>query len=1069
MQINQTDQLALIYFKHSVDEDPHGILSSWNDSSHHCKWQSVVCNGWHLERVVSLDLSSKGLGGLLSPHVGNLSFLRSLFLHNNSFRGAIPQSVGHLFHLRRLYLSNNSFDGQIPTNLSQCSNLENLNLIDNQLVGKIPDDLSSLSKLQLLGLAKNCLTGSIPHSIGNLSQLFTLSIALNCLQGEIPETFSKLRGLKFVQLAFNQLTGEIPLAIFNISSIFYFFTSGNQLRGSIPPDVGNTLPFLTNLDLSNNLFTGVVPPSLSNASNLQHIHFDNNSFHGPIPANLGRLKALQVMYLSFNQLRDDCSFITSLTNCSALEIIGVDHNFLEGLLPDSIGNLSNSVRAIDMSYNPMSGTIPPGIGNLFNLSFLALSNNSLGGHVPSSIGALHNLRELYLSNNMLTGEIPSSIGNLTLLNRFYLMFNDFYGEIPQSLGNCKQLIELEFRNNNLSGSIPKEVLNLSTISIIFSLAHNKLSGSLPYQVGSLANLIELDLSYNKLIGPIPNSISKCLLLERLSLAVNSFQGEIPPALGTLRGLQELDVSHNDFSGKIPSFLAQLTDLEYLNLSLNKLEGEVPKQGVFLNSSAVFVFENRNLCGGIAELNLPSCKSSTSKPFWTKKARVIAIVAAILLCFIMCFCLFIIWYQRKKSKKITSSNELPFEHQFSRVSYGELFRTTDGFSKSNVIGKGRYGTVYKGTTHEGGCVAVKVLNLGHRGTSKSFVSECRTLGAIRHRNLMKILNVCSSVDYHGNDFKALLYEYMANESLENWIHHENEEIEHEHEHGKLRHLGLMQRLDIAIDIASAINYLHEDCNPKIVHGDLKPSNVLLDNKMTGQVGDFGLAKIISSATAEAVDIDSCSSSRVVRGSIGYVPPEYGMGDMVSTQGDVYSYGILLLEMFTGRRPMEEAFKDYLNLHTFVKVALPDQVMGIVDLAIFNRESESEIERMIDCFASILRIGVACSMESPQERMDVSKALKELHKIRARLGFAMARQAQLHHHWARLNLFGPKSLFVSECVCLSPRPLPLRFCSAYRRRVASTRRCLTPVSASEAAPIFMLNVSRRPAHLTAAEPS
>ncbi|KAF7848630.1 hypothetical protein BT93_L1785 [Corymbia citriodora subsp. variegata] len=985
MQTNQTDRLALIYFRHNVDEDSLGVLSSWNDSSHHCEWQGVVCGRRHPERVVSLDLTSKGLGGLLSPHIGNLSFLRSLVLQNNSFRSQIPQSIGHLFRLRNLVLSNNSFGGQMPANLSQCSNLEILNLIDNQLVGKIPDDFGSLSKLRRLGLAENSLTGSIPHSIGNLSQLSTLSVAFNCLQGEIPETIPKLHGLGFVQLAFNQLNGEIPPALFNISGIFYFSVSDNQLRGSIPPHIGDTLPSLNNLDFGSNLFTGVLPPSLSNASGLQYIHFAHNNFHGPAPANLGRLKALEVMFLTSNQLRDDFSFLTSLTNCSRLETIGASSNFLEGPLPNSIGNLSNSVSVIDVSHNLVYGTIPPGIGNLFNLSVLRLANNSLGSRVPSSIGALRNLHLLDLSINMLTGEIPSSIGNSTLLNNLYLSFNDFYGEIPQSLGNCKQLNGLQLSNNNLSGSIPGEVFSLSTISIIFGLAHNQLSGSLPSQVGSLTNLVELDLSFNKLTGLIPSSIGKCLLLERLSLAGNSFYGEIPPALGTLRGLQELDVSYNDFFGKIPSFLAQLTDLRYLNLSLNKLEGEVPKQGVFLNASAMSVFENWNLCGGIAELNLPSCKSNTSKPFWTKKVIVIAIVAAILSSLILCLCLFIIWYRIKKSKKNTSSIKLPFEHQFSRVSYGELFKGTNGFSENNVIGKGRYGTVYKGTTQEGGWVAVKVLNLGHRGASKSFVSECRTLGAIRHRNLVKILNVCSSMDYHGNDFKALLYEYMANGSLENWIHQGNGEgIEHEHEHGKPGHLGLLQRLDIAIDITFAITYLHEDCSPKIVHGDLKPSNVLLDNEMIGHVGDFGLAKISFAMTTETMDIDNHSSSMVVRGSVGYVPPEYGMGDRVSTQGDVYSYGIILLEMFTGRRPTEEAFKDHLNIHNFVKVALPDQVMEIVDSAIFNEESEIDIERMRDCVVSVLRIGVACSMELPRDRMDMAEALKELHRIRARYG-------------------------------------------------------------------------------------
>ncbi|KAK3436965.1 hypothetical protein EUGRSUZ_C01565, partial [Eucalyptus grandis] len=841
MQTNHTDRLALIYFRHNVDEDLLGALSSWNDSFHHCEWQGVICGGRHPERVVSLNLMSKGLGGLLSPHVGNLSFLRSLILQNNSFRGEIPQSIGHLFHLCHL-----------------CSNLEILNLIDNQLVGKIPDELGSLSKLQALGLAINSLAGSIPHSIGNLSQLYELSLMKNGLQGEIPKTLSKLHGLSFVQLAYNQLTDEIHPAIFNMSGIVYFRVDNNQLRGSISPYIGDTLPSLIYLDFHSNFFTGVIPPSLSNASILQYINYAINSFHGPMPTNLGRLKALRVLSLTFNELRDDFSFITPLTNCSRLEIILLAHDFLEGLLPDSIGNLSNSVRLISMSSNTMYGTIPPGIGNLFNLSYLDLSNNSLGGHVPSCIGALHNLHELYLSENMLTGEIPSSIGNLTLLNRFYLTFNNFYGEIPQSLGNCRQLIELELSNNYLS-------------------------------VRSLINLGELDLSYNKLIGPIPSSISKCLVLGRLSLAFNSFHGKIPLALSTLRGLQELDVSYNN-----------LSDLKYLNLSSNKLEGEVPKQGIFLNASAVSVFENRNLCGGIAELNLPSCKSNTSKPLWTNK--------------------------------------------------------------------------------ESGLVAVKVLNLGHRGASKSFVSECRTLEAIQHRNLVKIVNVCSSVDYHGNDFKDLLYEYMANGSLENWIHQGNEEdIEHEHEHGKLGHLGLMQRLDIAIDIAYAIEYLHEVCSPKIVHGDLKPSNVLLDNEMMGRVGDFGLATISSPTKIDDMDIDDGSSLVVERGSVGYVPPEYGMGDMVSTQGDMYSYDILLLEMLTGRRPTEETFKDHLSLHNFVKVALPDQVMEIVDLAIFNEESENDIERIRGCVASILRIGVACSMELPQDRMDVAEALKELHKI------------------------------------------------------------------------------------------
>ncbi|XP_039173818.1 probable LRR receptor-like serine/threonine-protein kinase At3g47570 [Eucalyptus grandis] len=224
------------------------------------------------------------------------------------------------------------------------------------------------------------------------------------------------------------------------------------------------------------------------------------------------------------------------------------------------------------------------------------------------------------------------------------------------------------------------------------------------------------------------------------------------------------------------------------------------------------------------------------------------------------------------------------------------------------------------------VAMKVLNLMQRGASRSFISECRTLGTIRHRNLVKILSVCSSVDFHGNDFKALIYEFMANESLEEWLH--SGTVGRDDEHGESRNLRLVQRLHIAIDIANAIEYLHKSCYSTIVHGDLKPSNVLLDNDMVARVGDFGLAKIISMVSAEATRVhdQGSSTSTVVRGSIGYVPPEYGMGHEVSILGDIYDYGILLLEMFTGKRPTKEAFAHYLNLHNFVLMALPRSSNG-----------------------------------------------------------------------------------------------------------------------------------------------
>ncbi|XP_039173360.1 probable LRR receptor-like serine/threonine-protein kinase At3g47570 [Eucalyptus grandis] len=582
---------------------------------------------------------------------------------------------------------------------------------------------------------------------------------------------------------------------------------------------------------------------------------------------------------------------------------------------------------------------------------------------------------------MFTGEIPSLIGNITSLNLLDLSDNIFQGYIPQSLGNCKQLISLDLSNNNLIGSIPVEIVGLSSLSILFSLANNNLSGSLPLQVGSLKNLGIIDLSYNGLTGLIPTSISECLVLEKLYLEANSFHGQIPEAFRPLRGLQKLDLSNNNFSGPIPSFLAELTLLMYLNLSFNQLEGQVPKGGLFLNVSSVSIYGNTELCGGVPGLKLPLCKSPSSTKSSSTKARVIYVVAGSLLCLALLFLCLSIFYRKKKQTTTNASTSLSFENQFLRISYEELLRATNRFSETNLIGKGGYGTVYKGILDGGATVATKVLNLMQRGASRSFISECRTLGTIRHRNLVKILSVCSGVDFCGNDFKALIYEFMANESLEEWLHPGT--IGQDDECSESRNLRLVQRLNIAIDIATAIEYLHKSCYPTIVHGDLKPSNVLLDNNMMARVGDFGLAKIISTVSMEAIEVQDqgSSTSTAVRGSIGYVPPEYGMGHKVSTLGDAYSYGILLLEMFTGKRPTEEAFGHHLNLHNFIRMALPDRAMDIVDLRLWSEASDRQQEMKIrDCIISVFEVGVACSVESPPNRMDMTEAIRKLHSIK-----------------------------------------------------------------------------------------
>ncbi|KAJ1691752.1 hypothetical protein LUZ63_015907 [Rhynchospora breviuscula] len=297
-------------------------------------------------------------------------------------------------------------------------------------------------------------------------------------------------------------------------------------------------------------------------------------------------------------------------------------------------------------------------------------------------------------------------------------------------------------------------------------------------------------------------------------------------------------------------------------------------------------------------------------------------------------------------------------QYEDVSYNDLPRATNGFSIDNLIRRGAFGAVYKALMmfENVTTVAVKVLNLEQDGASRSFLSEFKALKGIRHRNLVKVLSVCSSIDCQGNDFKALIFEFMPNGSLEAWLHPNLVSTNQ-----PMRYLSLVQRISIAIDVAIALDYLHDHGIDPIVHRDLKPSNVLLDDDMTAHVGDFGLARFL--VQHDTMLSQSMTSTNGVKGSIGYIPPEYGMGSQASVQRDVYSYGILLLEMFTGVCPTDERFTDGSSLHNHVATSFPNQVMDIIDPKIFSVNEAGDIvltqENVYDCLVLVLQCGILCS--------------------------------------------------------------------------------------------------------------
>ncbi|CAM0910245.1 unnamed protein product [Alopecurus aequalis] len=997
------DELALLAFRDAAS--PGGALASWNGSTGFCSWEGVTCShGRNPPRVVALSLPKRGLAGTLSAAIGNLTFPVALELGFNALHGDVPASIGRLRRLRFLDLGYNAFSGEFPANLSSCIAMETMFLDNNNLRGRMLEISHSVSVNQhLLRLKNNSFTGPVPASLANMSSLNYLSLAINQFDSVIPPGLADITSLVFLDLSVNSLHGALPLSLYNLSSLRAFHVEGNWQHGNIPADVGSKFPAMEDFSLANNRFTGGIPSSISNLTNLTSLQLSLNGFAGLVPRDLGRLQRFQILYMPYNLLeandRAGWEFITSLANCSQLLQLSLSQNSFHGQLPSSVVNLSATLQYLYLSDSSISGSIPQDISNLVGLSILDFSNTSISGVIPESIGKLSNLVQLVLYMTRLSGLIPTSLGNLTQLNQLIAHSANLEGPIPASLGKLRNLYLLDLSANyRLNGSIPKEVF-LPSLSSSLKLSYNSLSGPLPSQIGNLVNLNQLILSGNQLSSQIPDTIGNYVVLESLLLDENMFEGSIPESLKNIKGLQilnltgnnlshgipdalssmgalqELYLAHNNLSGPIPTSLQKLMSLLAFDASFNNLQGQVPNSGVFRNLTARSITGNAELCDGIPQLRLPPCSTHpvSDREKQRSKSLVISLATTLAVLLLVLSVTVTIW--KHKGRKSQAPPPAIIEEHFQRVSYQALLRGTNGFSEYNLLGKGRYGSVYRCTLEaEDTPVAVKVFDLQQSGSSKSFEAECEALRSVRHRCLIKIITCCSSIDDQGQDFKALVIDLMPNGSLDAWLHPKHSISTPDNT------LSLAQRLDIAVHIMDALDYLHNHCQPLIVHCDVKPSNILLAEDMSARVGDFGISKILLESTSETRQ--NSSSTIGIRGSIGYVAPEYGEGAPISTL-DVYSLGVLLLEMFTGRSPTDDMFKESLDLHKYSEAALPDRILEIADPTIWIHSDANDINtigRVQECLASVIRIGTSCSKKQPKERMLIQDAAMEMHAIR-----------------------------------------------------------------------------------------
>eukprot|EP00249_Psilotum_nudum_P006790 c20061_g1_i1 orf=227-3850(-) len=950
------------------------------------------CSGKR-SRLQTIDLSCNYLSGSIPNSIfSNCGDLISIDLSSNGFSGGIPATLENCNSLQSLNLSLNQLGSHLPPSLGSLQGIEGLYLSNNGITGPIPDELGKLcSTLVELDLSMNNITGTIPASFGSCSHLQTLNLANNDLSGTLPiDVLSPLQSLENLLLSFNSFTGGVPLGmigavpigISNCTNLKVLDLSSNQLNGKIPPEICPPAFPLTELYFTNNHISGEVPPALANCSHLEVLDLSFNHLSGAIPAELCLLTDLETLFMWFNGLTGQVpSQFGSMPN---LKNLVLNNNFLSGRIPMELMNCT-SLEWLSLSSNKLTGRIPSQIGNMRMLSLLQLANNSFSGELPMELGNCTNLLWLDVNSNKLTGYIPPRLGRLAAgpPEHRTLVDNDFafvrnLGPLCRGIGTIidfrgipeSALWQTPLRKACSSTRLYKGIsLNdnpdFSSIQVI-DLSYNNLQGELREEMGYSHALQILDLSHNQLTGSIPLTFALLRNLGVLDLSYNKFEGNLSP-LGNCSFLVQIDVSNNNFSGQIPS-MGQLSTAPASGYTNNPgLCGE-PLPPCHSNAS----HDN-----GSSDSEATSCGGSClhkklATLSWTTSVALGVLVS------VACLCALGIWVivKKKRNKRKDSSllsslhsscngtgssswnlsgereplsiNVATFERPLRKLTFSQLIEATNGFNQDSLIGAGGFGEVYKAELKDGSVVAIKkLLQFSFQG-DREFVAEMETLGKIKHRNLVPLLGYCKV-----GEERLLVYEYMQGGSLDEVLHGSK---------GRER-LNWDLRKQIVRGAARGLAFLHHNCIPHIIHRDMKSSNVLLDKDLEARVSDFGMARLINA-------LDTHLSVSTLAGTPGYVPPEYYQSFRCTAKGDVYSFGVILLELLTGKRPTDkEEFEDS-NLVGWVKLHVSqNRSLEVLDAEIRGVGAEYEM-------LQYLAIACDCLEDLPARRPTMLQVLSML---------------------------------------------------------------------------------------------
>ncbi|XP_045833702.1 probable LRR receptor-like serine/threonine-protein kinase At1g06840 [Trifolium pratense] len=841
---------------------------------------------------------------------GNLSNWNRGDPCSSKWTGVMCSTVDGYLHVQRLHLMNMSLAGSLVPEIGNLSHLEILDFMWNNISGPIPKEIGNIKTLRLLLLNGNQLTGHLPEELGYLPVLKRIQIDQNNITGPIPLSFANLTNAKHFHMNNNSLSGQIPSQLSGLRNLLHLLLDNNNLSGHLPDELAE-MPSLNILQLDNNNFGGnSIPDSYSNMSKLLKLSLRNCNLTGPIP-DLSRIPHLGYLDLSFNQLSES--------------------------IPSN--KLSENITTIDLSNNRLNGTIPSSFSDLPRLQKLSISNNELSGDVPSSIWqnkTLNGTKKLFLDmkNNRLTS-ISGSISNLPSNITIQLEGNPI---CSNNNNTVVQFCGTETENDMNGNSIiicptqpcpPPYEYSLECVCVVPLLVNYRLKSP------GFSD-------FNAYVEDFESFLTSVLNIDSNQLFINSFVWED----GRLRMYLKLFPVSVDNTTR-----HTFNQSEVIRLRDMFREWDIHESDLF----GPYELLDFVLLDPYKDITVSSSSSGISKGALVGIVLG-AIACSVTLSVIVAILIFRIRLNdyrtlstRRKSKTSKSSIKIDGVRTFN---YEEMALATNNFSQSAQVGQGGYGKVYKGNLPDGTVVAIKRAQEGSLQGEKEFLTEIQLLSRLHHRNLVSLIGYC---DEDGE--QMLVYEYMPNGTLRDHLSAHSKEP-----------LSFPMRLKIALGSAKGLVYLHTEADPPIFHRDVKASNILLDSKFIAKVADFGLSRL-----APVPDIEGNLPnhiSTVVKGTPGYLDPEYFLTRKLTDKSDVYSLGVVFLEIVTGKPPIFHGE----NIIRQVKLAFGSGgVFSIIDNRMGFYTSE-----IVEKF---LALGLKCCKDEPDERPKMTEVARELENILA----------------------------------------------------------------------------------------